>query len=280
MDSEQQAEVNIEHVEVDGVMVRVGIRPGKGVPLLLINGIGANLELTYPFVTALREREIIVFDVPGTGRSGMWWWPRRFPGLAKLAAALLDRLGYRQVDVAGVSWGGALAQQFARQYPRRCRRLILAATSAGAVMVPGRPSVLAKMATPMRYFSKASMEKAAPHIYGGEIRSQPGLVHHHAARVIAPSLMGYLYQMAAGAGWTSVHWLHRLAQPTLILSGDDDPLVPAANAHFMSMLIPNNRVHIVRGGGHLFLVHLLEDVVPVIRRFLEADGSAVWDGLR
>lgn len=279
MNSEQQAEVNIEHVEVDGVIVRVGIRPGKGVPLLMFNGIGANLELTYPFVNALGCKEIIVFDIPGTGRSGMWWRPRRFSGLARLAASLLDRLGYRQVDVAGVSWGGALAQQFARQHARRCRRLILAATSAGAVMLPGRPSVLATMATPMRYFSRTSMEKAAPHIYGGEIRSEPGLVHSHAARVIAPSFLGYLYQLAAGAGWTSIHWLHSLVQPTLILAGDDDPLVPTANAHLMSMLIPNNRVYIIRGGGHLFLVHLLEDVVPVIRRFLDADGSAVWDGL-
>ena len=277
--SSKQPEVNIEHVEVNGVIVRVGIRPGQGTPLLLFNGIGANLELTYPFVGALHDREIIVFDVPGTGRSGMWWRPRRFSGLAKLSAGLLDRLGYREIDVAGVSWGGALAQQFARQYPKRCRRLVLAATSAGAIMLPGRPGVLAKMATPMRYFSKESMEKAAPDIYGGEIRSQPDLVHRHAARVIAPSFMGYLYQLTAGAGWTSIHWLHRLVQPTLILTGDDDPLVPEANAHLMSMLIPDNRVHIVRGGGHLFLVHLLEDVVPVIRRFLEADAPGVWDGL-
>lgn len=279
MTPEPRAKVNIEHVDVDGVVVRVGIRPGKGVPLLLFNGIGANLELTYPFVNALHGKEIIVFDIPGTGRSGMWLRPRRFSGLAKLAAALLDRLGYPQVDVAGVSWGGALAQQFARQYGRRCRRLILAATSAGAVMIPGKPSVLAKMATPMRYFSKKRMEQAAPHIYGGEVRNQPDLVHRHAARVIPPSFLGYVYQLAAGAGWTSIHWLHRLGQPTLILSGEDDPLVPATNARLMSMLIPNNRVHIVRGGGHLFLIHLLDDVVPVIRRFLDADVSAVWEGL-
>ena len=83
----------------------------------------------------------------------MSWRPRRFSGLARLANKLLDRLGYQQVDVIGVSWGGALAQQFARQYPQRCRRLVLAATSPGAVMVPGRPSVLSKMITPRRYLS-------------------------------------------------------------------------------------------------------------------------------
>ena len=119
------------------------------------------------------EKEIIIFDVPGVGRSEMSWRPRRFSGLARLANKLLDRLGYQQVDVIGVSWGGALAQQFARQYPQRCRRLVLAATSPGAIMVPGRPSALSKMMTPRRYLSPTYMQKAAGDIYGGEARRDP-----------------------------------------------------------------------------------------------------------
>ena len=142
-------------------------------------------------------------------------------------------------------------------------------------MVPGRPDVLAKLITPARYFSRLHMQDMAPDIYGGEVRQQPDLVHKHAARVIPPSFLGYLYQITAGMGWTSVHWLHRLKQPTLILAGDDDPLVPTANARLMSMLIPNSRLHIVRGGGHLFLVHLLDDVIPTVKKFLEADDTAL-----
>ena len=64
---------------------------------------------------------------------------------------MLDQLGHEQVDVLGVSWGGALAQQFAFQQARRCRRLVLAATSPGSLMVPGKLTVLLKMATPRRY---------------------------------------------------------------------------------------------------------------------------------
>jgi poly(3-hydroxyalkanoate) depolymerase len=260
----------VEYVDVDGVMLRVATRPGSGIPLLLLNGIGANFELVFPFIDALPDRQVIIFDIPGTGRSSMWLRPRRFPGLASLANRLLDRMGFQQVDVAGVSWGGALAQQFARQYPDRCRRLILAATSPGAISVPGRPKVLMKMATPMRYISSQYMEDAAPHIYGGEIRRKPHLVTEHTARLIPPSIVGYLYQLIAGAGWTSVHWLHKLQQPTLILAGDDDPIVPAVNARLISMLIPNNRLHIVHGGGHLFLLHSPHKVVPIISEFLDA----------
>jgi pimeloyl-ACP methyl ester carboxylesterase len=77
------------------------------------------------------------------------WWPYRPSLLARLSARLLDRLGHEQVDVLGFSWGGALAQQFAYQHAKRCRRLVLAATSPGHLMVPGKLTALLKMATPL-----------------------------------------------------------------------------------------------------------------------------------
>jgi poly(3-hydroxyalkanoate) depolymerase len=265
----------IEFIDVDGVTLRVAIRAGRGTPLLLFNGIGANLELVLPFIAALTGREAVVFDMPGVGRSPLWLIPRRFSGIASLTAGLLDRLGYGIVDVAGVSWGGAVAQQFARQYADRTRRLILAATSAGAISVPGRPSALLKMTTPRRYLSPTYMQSAAADIYGGEVRERPDLIAAHTTRVIPPQLLGYVYQLLAGLGWTSIYWLHKLKQPTLVLAGSDDPLVPPVNARILSLLIPNNRLHIVPGGGHLFMLHCLDQVVPVIEQFLDAaDGAA------
>ncbi|MFO1426738.1 MAG: poly(3-hydroxyalkanoate) depolymerase [Steroidobacteraceae bacterium] len=262
----------IEYIEVDGVRLRVAVQrgAGRGTPLLIFNGIGANFEIVFPFMEAMDGTEMIIFDVPGVGRSPMSWRPRRFSGLSRLTARLLDRLGYPEVDVAGVSWGGALAQQFARQYPRRCRRLILAATSAGAVMIPGRPKALTKMVTPQRYLSPNYMKRAAADIYGGEARSNPDFITEHSSRIIAPRVFGYLYQLLAGIGWTSIHWLHRLKQPTLIMAGADDPLVPPANARILSFLVPNNRLFIVPGGGHLFMLHSIGKVVPVVQDFLSA----------
>ena len=262
----------VEFVEVDGVNLRVATQHGRtGLPVLLFNGIGANVELCFPFMESMPDKEIVIFDVPGVGRSEMSWRPRRFSGLARLARKLLDRLGYQQVDVIGVSWGGALAQQFARQYPQRCRRLVLAATSPGAIMVPARPSILAKMVTPRRYFSPGYMQKAAAEIYGGESRRDPQVMSAHAARIIPPRFMGYVYQLMAGMGWTSIHWLHRIRQPTLIMAGSEDPLVPPVNARIISLLIPNNRLFIVPGGGHLFMLHSIDKVTPVLRRFLDSE---------
>ena len=83
--------------------------------------------------------------------------------------------------------------------------------------------------------------------------------------------LGYYWQLFAGLGWTSIHWLHRIRQPTLVLAESDDPLVPPENARIISLLIPNNRLFIVPGGGHLFLLHSIDKVTPVLRSFLESE---------
>ena len=129
------------NVKGEDVCVALEQGDGSGPPLLLINGIGANLELFDPFIEALNnvgEQKIgtIRFDVPGIGGSPLPRYPLRFKGLARLISEMLDVLGHQEVDVLGISWGGALAQQFAHQYPLRCRRLILVSTSSGGISVP------------------------------------------------------------------------------------------------------------------------------------------------
>lgn len=162
--------MEIGSVEVDGQVLRVGSRRGSSnkPPLMIFNGIGANLELVEPFVTALEGVDIIIFDVPGVGGSPASLLPYRFSTLADMATGLLVKLGHMgPVDVIGVSWGGALAQQFAHRYPDRCRRLILAATSPGAIMVPGRPSALAKLVSPRRYTDPEFLAEVGAELYGG-----------------------------------------------------------------------------------------------------------------
>ena len=136
-----------------GQQIRVNVREGTGVPLVLCNGIGASLEVLDPLVEHLDpDTTVVRFDVPGSGGSPNSPLPYGFPYLAAVLGRLLKKLGLNgEVDVLGLSWGGALAQQFAFQNPRRCRRLILVSTGTGALMVPGRPAVLAKMLTPRRF---------------------------------------------------------------------------------------------------------------------------------
>lgn len=255
--------------DVGGQLLRVGIRRGPKArpPLLLFNGIGANIELVEPFLDALDGREAIIFDVPGVGGSPTPRLPYRPSTLARLSARLLDQLGHDQVDVLGVSWGGALAQQFAFQQAKRCRRLVLAATSPGHLMVPGKPTVLLRMATPRRYKDPDHMQRVAGDIYGGAFRGSPELVERHLRHVRWSSDYGYYLQLIAVFGWTSLPWLRLLSQPTLVMAGADDPIVPLANGRILAKLIPDARL-VTIDDGHLFLVTSAAESARIISDFL------------
>jgi poly(3-hydroxyalkanoate) depolymerase len=267
-------------VTVAGRSARVSVRPGDGTrtPLVLANGIGGSFELLGPFVDALDPSiEVIRFDPPGVGGSPLPRTPYRFSGLARLLAGLLDELGYATVDVVGFSWGGGVAQQFALCHSRRCRRLVLAATATGSLMVPARPRVLARMATPRRYLRPEYLERVAPELYGGSIRSDPARAREllQGGTRLGPRL-GYVYQLAAGVGWTSLPFLSLIRQPTLVLVGDDDPLIPLVNGRIMRRLIPNAGLHVYRG-GHLGLLTDAAELAPVVDRFLRADDPRSTD---
>jgi poly(3-hydroxyoctanoate) depolymerase len=260
-----------QHVEVDGVSLRVSIR-GTGTPLLLLMGIGGNLEMWAPFEEALDPRVVqtITVDAPGTGGSSAYRFPRRMSGLASTMDQMLDALGYDKVDVLGVSFGGALAQQLAHQAPDRVRRLVLAATGAGLGGVPASPRVLLALATPRRYYQPDYFRRIAGDIYGGAARHDPdATLHGSLARFHnAPSFRGYLAQLYAIAGWTSLPWLRRLPQETLVIAGDDDPIIPLVNGHMLNRLIPYSRLSIVRGGGHLFLLERPEEMAALVTGFV------------
>jgi poly(3-hydroxyalkanoate) depolymerase len=268
----------VRRVRILGHDLRVAVRPGTddGPPLVLCNGLGASLDLLEPFVSALPPQiEVVSFDVPGVGGSSLPRVPYNFALLSVLLGRLLRELGYDKVDLLGISWGGGLAQQFAFQNPRRCRRLVLVSTATGYLMVPAHPRVLAKMVTPRRYRDRTFAVAVAGSLYGGQLRTKPQLaerlLHEHSR---LGSRRGYALQLAAGAGWTSLPFLPMLRQETLVLSGKDDPIIPLANARMMSSLLPHSRLHVF-DDGHLGLVTLASELGPVIATFLrDPDNQA------
>ena len=267
-------------IDADRVRLRASVR-GSGPPLLLITGIGANLDLGAPFERELAARGVqaISFDAPGIGQSTSYAWPRRMPGIARTVQRLLDALGYGRVDVLGVSLGGVIAQQLAHQAPDRVRRLVLAATGPGLGGVPGSPRVLLSLATPRRYYQPGYYRRIAGRVYGGAARRDPdALLHGSLARFIElPTLRGYLGQIYAISGWTSMPWLRTLRQQTLVLAGDDDPIVPLVNGRILARCIPDARLHIVRHGGHLFLLESPAEIAALVAGFLTTgSGDGAW----
>jgi poly(3-hydroxyalkanoate) depolymerase len=260
-----------QRVRVAGINLRVA-RRGRGRPLLLLTGIGANLEMWRPFERLVRGRQVIAVDAPGTGLSDRPRYPLRMRGLARVVVALLDELGVDHADVLGYSFGGLLALELAHRVPDRVRRLILCATAQGLPIIPPSPVPALMLMTPARYYNPRLFRLMIPHIAGGRTRREPGQLEHQVSARLSrpPQLLGYGYQLYAASGWTSLPWLWRVTQPTLIIAGDDDPIIPLANPKLMARMMPAAELRIVRGGGHLFLLDEPESVIEDIHAFLDA----------
>lgn len=266
-------EARVEFVgTADAPSLRVA-RIGRGEPLLLINGLGANLEMWQPLARELAgEREVIAFDLPGTGRSARPRRPLRMRELAGVVTDLLDQLGLERLDVLGYSLGGVVAQELARRAPGRVRRLVLCATTPGLPSIPPDPLVSALMLTPARYWSRQLAELIVPIIAGGRTARDDRALEAGLDRrlVQPPSALGYLYQLYALTGWTSHPWIRGVPHPALVLHGDRDPVVPLANGRYLAQALPHGRLEVIPGAGHLFLFDEPDSAAPALTSFLSA----------
>lgn len=263
---------DVAFVQAAGLRLRVGRQgQGSGRPLLLITGIGAHLDMWAPFARVMSGRELIAFDTPGAGLSQRPRRPLRMRELAQVVGKLLDALGLEQVDVLGYSFGGALAQELARRAPDRVRRLVLCATGPGLGGRPPRPLAALMLVTPVRYYHRRLLALSVPLIAGGRTAREPSVLAAQAAARLhrPPSPLGYAYQLYAVTGWSSLGWLHEVPHPALVVAGDDDPSVPLANARALTARLPDARLHIVKGGGHLFLLDEPQSATGAIVSFLD-----------
>lgn len=243
---------------------------GTGQPLFLVPGIGCSADLWQPLMQYFPNRRIVSFDPPGAGRSSTPLYPIFVRSLAALAAAVLDSRRVECTDVIGFSYGGAIAQQLAYDYPERVRRLVLAATNCGLGSLWGSPGAIAVMATPLRFYSTAYFEHVAADVYGG-VTGRDAAKRQNASgarRRLPPSSYGYAMQLLGGCGWSSWSFLPDIRHETLVVCGDDDPLVPIANARMLAARIPRATLEVVERAGHLLLWDEPERIAPQIGHFV------------
>jgi poly(3-hydroxyoctanoate) depolymerase len=258
-----------EFVRVDGLRLRIAGR-GEGPPLLLINGLGAPLEMWGPLLTHLGGYEVITFDMPGCGLSSTPPRPLGMRALAGIVDNMLHALGRSRAHVLGYSLGGLVAQELAHRHPRRVDRLVLCATTPGFPSLPPRPLAAWLMLTPTRYNDPAAAKMIVPLIAGGRTGRDGKVLDEHLPQRLAhpPSLVGYLHQLYAAGGFSSHRWIRRITHRTLVLAGDDDPLVPVANARYLARAIPHAKLHVMRGAGHLMLIDEPRPAAQLISHFL------------
>ena len=215
--------ISTEHVY--GLSLRVARwREGApGTPLLFLNGIGADIAAAAPLLAQIDGREVWTLDMPGVGGSPDALLPYAAPTIAAVVMEIADRLGHKVIDVAGFSWGGALAQQVAIQFPGRMRRLVLMATT---------PTV------------------GAPGIGWGALLDDDMLASGLKLPTATP--LGLAWQSMAMAGWTSVAMLPQIkTTPVLILMGERDGVVPACHGQAIADLVDGAVLEVVPG-SHLF----------------------------
>jgi pimeloyl-ACP methyl ester carboxylesterase len=146
--------------------------------------------------------------------------------------------------------------------------VVLVSTGTGMLMVPARLSVLSKMITPRRYRDPGYARAIAPVLYGGRMRERPDEVRHVLyEQERLGSRAGYFLQLLAGLGWSSLPFLPLIRQRTLILAGNDDPIIPLVNARIMHALIPHATLH-VYDDGHLGLLTSADELGLLVSRFL------------
>jgi pimeloyl-ACP methyl ester carboxylesterase len=264
---------------LDGLRVHVR-EVGQGPPVLLINGVAADTGMWARLEAALQGFHLISFDAPGAGRTEAPLVPVSIPRLARLATELLDVLGVEQADVIGYSMGGIVAQELAARAPERVRRVVLAGTTCGLGAIPGDPRAMLHMLVPARYLSPRIYARTIGGIVGGPARHDRTVVADLlAVRLMRVSLRGYVGQMLSLGRWTGLPLLARIPHPTLVVSGDDDPLSPLANAMLLTRLLPQARMLVARGEGHLLFLDQRSPVLQPIREFLAAeslDEAPVW----
>lgn len=233
-----------EHVY--GLQLRVARwREGAtGTPLLFLNGIGADIAAAAPLLAQIHDREVWTLDMPGVGGSPDALLPYGAPTMAAVIMEIADRFGQTSIDVAGFSWGGALAQQVAVQFPGRVRRLVLMATT---------PSV------------------SAPGIGWAALLDDDMLASGLKLPTATP--LGLAYQTMAMAGWTSAAMLPHLKNvPVLILMGERDGVVPACHGQTIADLIDGAVLEVVPG-SHLFPFTHAAVIAARISAFLDAPAA-------
>jgi 3-oxoadipate enol-lactonase len=226
---------------------------GSGDPILLIMG------LSYPSDMWHRSRPLlatkyrtIAFDNRGIGRSDVPPGPYPIAVMASDAAAVLDAAGVQTAHVFGVSMGGMIAQEFALHYPQRVRSLVLGCTASGGPhAVQSEPEALQAL-TRRGMTPEEATEAIIPFIY------DPGtprdLIDEDMKIRLQwyPTPEGYLAQLQGIFGWEAYSRIAQITAPTLVITGESDRLIPAANSKLIAARIPGSKLVLLPHASHVF----------------------------
>jgi pimeloyl-ACP methyl ester carboxylesterase len=259
----------VEQVDIKGLRIAYE-RAGEGPPLLLLQGFVGDARSTWrrQIDDLSDEFTVVAWDVPGAGRSSDPPESFRLPDYADTLAGFLDTLGLGRVHLVGLSFGGALALEFYRRFPTTVMSLVLAGAYAGWLgSLPSETaekrleqSLRASQLPPTEFMATMLPTMFSTAALNDELDEfAASLTEFHPAGFRAMAL-------ACAADLRDV--LPQVDVPTLLLYGDEDVRAPLSVGHALHAAIPNSKLVVMPGVGHVSSVEAAEQFNLEVRRFL------------
>jgi 3-oxoadipate enol-lactonase len=195
--------------------------------------------------------------------------------MASDAAAVLDAAGVENAHVFGVSMGGMIAQEFALQYPKRVRSLILGcATAGGPHAVQAEPAAIQTLMR-QEMTPEESKEAIIPFIYDAATPRER-IDKDMAIRMKwYLTSQGYAGQLQGILGWEAYGRIRNITAPTLIIHGETDRLIPPANAKLIADRVPGAKLVLIPHASHIFETDQPEAAHQAILQFLSTQTTHV-----
>jgi pimeloyl-ACP methyl ester carboxylesterase len=270
-----------EYVQVGDINIAYK-RFGQGKPILLIAGTSQTKDAWEPTLLsqlASTNHTVIVFDNRGIGETSIGTKPFSIEQFANDTAGLLDALNIEKTDVLGASLGSFVAQELALNYPQKVDRLILHATYCGgneAIYASGQALDKVMILSSAEVLQNMTAEEQAMVL--AQIMFPPEWLEQHLEILnsviqLAPSRSA-TPEIIAQQGLASATWrgscdrLSTITQPTLLIVGDQDVVLPAANSVMMAQRIPNSWLVIIQGTGHGMMLQVPNEFGAIVQTFL------------
>ncbi len=251
---------------------------GAGRPLLLIMGLGANATAWWVQIPEFSKHyQVIAFDNRGAGRSEKPLEPYTIPQMADDTAGLLEALDVSSAHVFGMSLGGMIAQELVLRHPERVRTLVLGGTMCGGPhAITAGPELARHFMTAAALPLPQQIEAGMRFLYTDAfLAANRDWLLKRALEVahLMPPPYALQRQFMAVATFNTHERLHHIKVPTLILTGTDDRIVPAANSRILAERISGARLIEFQGAGHGFLVERAEEANHAVLAFLHEHGT-------
>jgi pimeloyl-ACP methyl ester carboxylesterase len=217
----------------------------------------------------------VVLDNRGTGRSDKPDIPYTAKMMAADVAGLLDVLGINAANIFGISMGGMVAQEFALSYPGRVKNLVLGATSCGGTnSVPVTAETITFLFNPAR--AKLSEEERArdiiPWLWNqGFVDNNPEAIERFIATMVEYPTPPHALTCQGNALMTfdSYDRLQDIKAPTLVISADEDRIIPAGNSKVLAGKIPGAELAMIANAGHGFITDSTAEASRIVLDFLQ-----------